>query len=76
MFHNPYGDNTGLTTNELVCALVGRIDASDSLLALLALMVGMSDELPIDKRYRMACSLRDAAEMVETTYRDKAKPWQ
>jgi hypothetical protein len=65
MFHSPYGDNTGLTTNELICALVGRIDASDSLLALLGLMVGMSDELPIDKQYRMACSLRDAAGMVE-----------
>jgi hypothetical protein len=65
MFHNPYGDNTGLTTPELICALSGRLDATDSLFSVLALMVVMSDELSINKRCRMACSLRDAADMIE-----------
>ena len=65
MFHNPYGDSTGLSTNELICALAGRLDATDSLFSVLALMVVMSDELSISKRCRMACSLRDAAAMIE-----------
>lgn len=65
MLHNPNSDNTGLTTNELICVLSGRLDATDSLFSLLALMVVMADELPINKRCRMACSLRDAADMIE-----------
>jgi hypothetical protein len=61
----PHGDNTGMTTNELACALMNRLDAPNCLHSLLALMVVMSDELTIERRCRMACSLRDAADMIE-----------
>ena len=62
MRHEPF---SGISTNVLICALLKRFDASDSLFSLLALMVEMSGELPIEKRCRMASSLRDAADMIE-----------
>jgi hypothetical protein len=65
MKHTPYGDNTGLSTHELICALMGRLDASNSLFSLLALMIEMSDRLSIRKQYKMAGSLRDAASLIE-----------
>ena len=65
MFHDPNGDHLGISTNELICVLVARFDAHDSLFALLALMVEAADELPIHKRCRVACSLRDCADIIE-----------
>jgi hypothetical protein len=65
MKHDPYGDNIRLTTAELTCALMARIDASDCLLTLLALMIEASGALPVDRQWRMAGSLRDAAQMIE-----------
>jgi hypothetical protein len=65
MRHSPNSDNTGLSTNELACALMNRLDAPNCLHSLLALMVVMSGDLPIDRLCRMACSLRDAADMIE-----------
>jgi hypothetical protein len=65
MRHDPFGDNTGLTTPELICALVSRFDASHSLFTLLALQIEMSHALPIDKQCRMAATLRDAADLIE-----------
>jgi hypothetical protein len=62
MRHEPFG---GISTNELICLLLKRFDGSDSLFALLALMVEMSDRLSINKRCRWACTLRDAADRVE-----------
>jgi hypothetical protein len=65
MKHDPYGDHTGLTTNELICAVIARVDASNCLFTLLALMVEASDGLSISSQYRMAATLRDAASMIE-----------
>jgi hypothetical protein len=65
MRHEPFGDHPGISTNELIFVLMKRLDAHDSLFALLGLMVEMADELPINKRCRMACSLRDCADMIE-----------
>jgi hypothetical protein len=62
MRHEPF---SGISTNVLICALLKRFDASDSLFSLLALMVEMSSDLSSDKRCRMACSLRDAADLIE-----------
>jgi hypothetical protein len=65
MRHEPFDDHPGISTNQLVCELLKRFDASDSLFSLLALMAEMADELPINKRRRMACSLRDCADKIE-----------
>lgn len=65
MRHEPFGDHPGTSTNALICMLMARVDTYDSLFALLGLMVEMADELPINKRCRMACSLRDCADMIE-----------
>lgn len=65
MLHSPDTDPFKATTNELICALIGRLDTSNSLHALLALMVEMSEHIPVKKQYRMAGSLRDAASMIE-----------
>ena len=65
MRHEAFDDHPGISTNELICALLARLDAKDSLFGLLALMVVMADELSINNRCRMANSLRDAADMVE-----------
>ena len=65
MKHRPYGDNTGLTTNELVCVLMSRLDASSCLISLLALMIEVSDELPVDNQWKIAGSLHDAARIIE-----------
>jgi hypothetical protein len=65
MLHAPNSDNLPITTNELVCVLVNRLDAPSSLFSLLALMTEVSDALPIDRQYRMAATLRDAADMIE-----------
>lgn len=64
MFHEPYGDHFGVSTNELICAVMSRADASNSLFSLLALMVEMSDALPIEKQFRVACTLDDASAMI------------
>jgi hypothetical protein len=64
MLHAPNSDNLGISTNELICALVNRLDAPASLFSLLALMVETSDALPISKQYRMAQSLFDAGELI------------
>jgi hypothetical protein len=64
MLHAPNSDNTGLTTNELICAVVNRIDAPDCLHSILALMIEASDALPINKQFRMAATLDDAATMI------------
>jgi hypothetical protein len=64
MLHAPNTDNTGLTTHELICALVHRLDAPDCLHSMLALMVEASDALPISKQVRTAGSLIDAAGMI------------
>jgi hypothetical protein len=61
----PHGDNTGLTTNELVCALVSRFDAPNSLFSLLALQLEMSHALPIHNQLCMAATLRDCADLIE-----------
>jgi hypothetical protein len=65
MFHDPNGDHLEISTNELVCVLINRLDAPRSLFSLLGLMVEMSEALPIDRKWRMACTLRDAAAMIE-----------
>jgi hypothetical protein len=65
MLHDPYGDHLGISTNELICALIGRVDASNSLFSLLALMVGVSSELSIERQWRLAASLHDTAELIE-----------
>jgi hypothetical protein len=65
MRHEPFGDHPGISTNELICLLMKRLDAHASLFALLALMAEAADELPINQRCRMACSLRDAADLIE-----------
>ena len=65
MFHDPHGDHPGISTNELICALLNRLDAPRSLFSLLALMVELSEELSIERQYRMAATLHDAADMIE-----------
>ena len=65
MLHSPHGDPFKASTNELICALIGRLDTSNGLHALLALMIEMSDHMPIKKQWHMAGSLRDAADMIE-----------
>jgi hypothetical protein len=65
MLHNPHGDNTGLSTHELICALSSRLDASDALFSLLALLAETSTELTIDRQRRLAASLHDLAETIE-----------
>jgi hypothetical protein len=65
MLHQPYSDNFKATTSELICAVVNRLDAPASLFSLLALIAEMSGELPIDRQWRTAQSLRDAAEVIE-----------
>jgi hypothetical protein len=65
MFHDPNGDHLGISTGELVCVLINRLDAPDCLFSLLGLMVEVSNDLPNDRQWRMACTLRDAAAMIE-----------
>jgi hypothetical protein len=65
MKHDPYGDHFEASTNELLCAVFGRVDALDSLHTLLALMVEMSDGLSIKKQYLMAGTLHDAATLIQ-----------
>jgi hypothetical protein len=62
-------DVSRLTTGALICELVGRTDATQSLFGLLGLMVAVSDDLSSDRRWRMAGSLRDAAELIEQSSR-------
>ena len=73
MRHEPFGDHPGISTNQLICELLSRVDTSNSLHALLALMVGTSDELPIKRQYLMACTLHDAALMIER--RPEVRDW-
>ena len=47
MLHDPHADPFKATTHELICALIGRLDTSNSLHALLALMVEMSVHIPV-----------------------------
>ena len=61
-------DHLGLTTNQLICALVARIDAQDSLFSLLALMIEQASMLPIERQCRLAGTLRDAADIVENGF--------
>jgi hypothetical protein len=63
--HDPHGDHPEITTNELIAVLMSRFDASDCLFTLLALMVEASHGLPINNQFRMACTLRDAADLLE-----------
>jgi hypothetical protein len=65
MKHDPYGDHFAASTNELICTVLARVDASDCLHSLLALMVEESSELSSSKQWRMACSLRDVAAVIE-----------
>jgi hypothetical protein len=65
MKHSPHGDDTGLTTGQLVCVLVSRIDASDSLFSLLALLAESSEELSVDRQRRLAASLHDLGNLIE-----------
>lgn len=73
MFHDPNTDHFKATTNELICAIVNRIDTPDCLHSLLGLMVGMSDRLPINKQYHMAATLSDAALMI--VERPEVRDW-
>jgi hypothetical protein len=65
MFHDPHGDHLGITTNELICVLMSRLDASRGLFSLLALMVELSEELAIESQDRMAATLHDAADLIQ-----------
>ncbi|MGZ6316308.1 MAG: hypothetical protein ACXWNQ_03535 [Anaerolineales bacterium] len=65
MLHSPHADPFRATTHELICALIGRLDTTDCLFSLLALMIEMSDHTSIKRQWLMAGSLRDAAEMME-----------
>jgi hypothetical protein len=66
MLHRPHADPFEASTHELICALLGRLDSSDCLFSMLALMIEMSDHhMPIKKQWLMAGSLRDAADMIE-----------
>jgi hypothetical protein len=65
MLHDPHGDHIEITTNELICTLVSRFDAEQSLFTLLALQIEVSDALSINNQLRMAATLRDAADMIE-----------
>jgi len=64
MLHAPNPDNFKATTSELISAVIHRLDAPNSLHSLLALMVEASDALPINKQFRMAATLDDAATMI------------
>jgi hypothetical protein len=68
-----HGDNTGMTTNELISVLVSRTNAPSCLFSLLALMTEVSVELPIERQYMIAGSLRDAAEIIEQ--RPEVRDW-
>jgi hypothetical protein len=65
MLHDPHGDPLGISTAELACMLMSRLDAPQVLFSLLALMIELADEMPIDRQYRIAGSLRDAADTIE-----------
>ncbi len=65
MFHDPYSDHLGISTNELICVLMRRLDAPRSLFSLLALMIELSEEMSEERQGRMAATLHDAAEMIE-----------
>ena len=58
-------DDLGLSTNELICVLMRRVDCSRSLFALLALIVEESSARPIGERIHTAEPLRDAADAIE-----------
>jgi hypothetical protein len=62
-----------MDTSQLISLLMSRVDAENSLHALLALMVVASEELPIKRQYLMAGSLHDVAEMIER--RPKLRDW-
>jgi hypothetical protein len=65
MKHSPHGDSLGISTNELICILMSRADASSSMFSLLGLMIEMSDEMSIQKQYLTAECLKDAAHLIE-----------
>jgi hypothetical protein len=73
MRHEPHGDNLGISTNELICTLVSRVDAPNSLFSLLALLTEVAVELPVHRQYLMAATLHDAAQMIEQ--RPEVRDW-
>lgn len=65
MRHQPKPDDLPITTNELIAVLANRFETPNCLFSLLGLMTEVSDALPIERQFRMAATLRDAAEMIE-----------
>ena len=59
-----HGDDLPLSTGELICALMGRLDAHKQLFSLLALMVEESGRLSVRDQFLMVGTLFDAANIV------------
>lgn len=73
MLHKPKLDDVPLSTNELICVLANRLDAPSSLFSLLALLSEVSDNLSCERQFRMAGTLRDAADMISA--RQVVREW-